>query len=88
MDVESRRKRLVYRATHRGTKESDVLVGGYFTTAAPALDPARFDEAERLLDVSDADLMDWLMERKAAPAEWSGTLFDDLLAHARARRAV
>ncbi|MCB2107563.1 MAG: succinate dehydrogenase assembly factor 2 [Rhodobacteraceae bacterium] len=87
MDTESRRKRLIYRATHRGTKESDALVGGFYREAVPALDPADFDEAERLLDESDADLLDWLMGRKPVPAAWSGTIFDRLHAYARSRGA-
>ena len=88
MDTETRRKRLIYRATHRGTKESDALVGGFFAAVAPALAAEKFDEAERLLDESDADLLDWLMGRSPVPDSWIGTIFDDLHAYARARGAA
>ena len=43
-----RRKRILYRATHRGTKESDAIIGGYFTGAIAGLPDDKLDEAERV----------------------------------------
>ena len=83
--MDDRRKRLIYRATHRGTKETDLIVGGYFTAAAADLSEAQVDEAEALLEESDLDLLDWIIGREPVPARWQGTIFDDLLAHHRAR---
>ncbi len=77
MDV--RRKRILYRATHRGTKESDAVVGGYFRQNVADLPDELLDEADELLDVADADLMDWFMGRAPVPARWVGSLFDDVL---------
>lgn len=82
--MDDRRKRILYRATHRGTKEADFVVGGFFTETAAQLPDAKLDEADTLLDVSDLDLMDWLMGRLPVPDAWKGTLFDDLLAYYRA----
>lgn len=81
LDDSARRRRLLYRATHRGTKEADHMVGGFFTAAVADLDPALFDEAERLLDVADLDLVDWLLGRKPVPPEWRDSLFDRLAAY-------
>ena len=83
LDTESRRKRILYRATHRGTKEADVMVGGFFAATIADIDPASFDEAERLLDVNDPDLVDWLLGRTEVPREWRGTMFDRLDAYVR-----
>jgi antitoxin CptB len=85
--MDDRRKRLLYRATHRGTKESDAIVGGYFAEAAATLSDARVVEAEALLEESDLDLVDWIMGRQPLPDRWRGTVFDDLMAHYRARSA-
>ncbi len=82
--MNDRQKRILYRATHRGTKEADFVVGGFFREHAAGLPAEKLDEADALLDVPDLDLMDWLMGRLPVPAEWNGTLFDDLLAHYRA----
>ena len=79
--MEDRRKRILYRATHRGTKEADFVVGGFFRETAAAIPDAKLDEADALLDVADLDLMDWLMGRLSVPEIWRGTLFDQLLAH-------
>ena len=79
--MDDRRKRILYRATHRGTKEADFVVGGFFRAAAARIPDSKLDEADALLDVQDLDLMDWLMGRLPVPEIWNGTLFDDLLAH-------
>lgn len=82
--MDDRRKRILYRATHRGTKEADFVVGGFFRENAASIPDAKLDEADALLDVADLDLMDWLMGRLPTPEIWNGSLFDDLLAHYRA----
>ena len=81
--MDPRRKRLVYRATHRGTKEADLIVGGFFSEAAASLAETRLDEAEALLEEADPDLMDWVFGRKAVPDRWQGTLMDDVIAYGR-----
>jgi len=81
LDEPARRRRLLYRATHRGTKEADHMVGGFFAACVDQLAPSQFEEAERLLDVSDLDLVEWLLGRKPVPAEWQGTLYDQLAAY-------
>lgn len=82
--TDPRRKRILYRATHRGTKESDAIVGGYFTTAAATLPEEKLCEAEELLEIPDLDLLDWIMGRQAPPGRWQGTLLDDIVAFYRA----
>ena len=79
--LDNRRKRILYRATHRGTKEADFVVGGFFRVAAADIPDTKLDEADALLDVPDLDLLDWLMGRLSVPEIWRGTLFDQLLAH-------
>jgi antitoxin CptB len=85
--MDDRRKRLLYRATHRGTKEADLMIGGFFSAAVARLSEAQIAEAERLLEENDLDILDWLAGRAAVPDRWRGTLFDDLVAHYRAARA-
>ena len=79
--MDDRRKRILYRATHRGTKEADFVVGGFFRETAAAIPDAKLDEADALLDVADLDLMDCLMGRLPVPDDWRGTLFDQLLVY-------
>ncbi len=81
-----RRKRLLYRATHRGTKEADVIIGGFFLDNAAHLGEERLDEAEEFLEVSDLDLVEWIMGRKPIPVRWKDTILDDVLAWKRRRQ--
>jgi antitoxin CptB len=66
--MDDRRKRLLYRATHRGTREADRLVGGFAQAHLEGLNAADLDRFEALLEESDVDLVDWLMGRGVAPA--------------------
>ena len=79
--TDPRRKRILYRATHRGTKESDAIIGGFFTEAAASLPDDKLDEADALLDEADLDLIDWIWGRQPVPDRWRNTLFDQVLAY-------
>jgi len=67
--VDSRRRRLLYRATHRGTKENDVLIGGFVARRISLFSGAEIDALERLLELPENDLADWLTGRRAIPPE-------------------
>lgn len=60
MDREIQRKRLKYRATHRGTKEADAILGGFVEARIADLSDDQLDALEALLDCSDPDISDWL----------------------------
>ncbi len=59
-DVETRLKRLRMRAWRRGTREMDLLLGGYVDAAAEGLDAAGLDALEALLAEEDPALYAWL----------------------------
>lgn len=67
MDRDIQRKRLKYRATHRGTKEADALVGGFVEDRLEVLSESELDSLESLLDCTDPDILDWLMNRQPLP---------------------
>jgi len=67
--AEIRRKRLLYQSGHRGTKESDLLLGAFAAAHLQDFGPAELDRFEALLDESDNDLFDWISGRAAPPAE-------------------
>jgi antitoxin CptB len=67
-DIDTRRKRLLYRAWHRGTREADLLLGSFAESCLTRLDAARLDQFESLLECPDADLFDWIAGRLAPPA--------------------
>ena len=65
-----RRKRLLFRSWHRGTREADLLLGSFAEANLTAFDEGGLDRYEALLECSDADLLDWIAGRTAPPAEY------------------
>jgi antitoxin CptB len=65
--LDTRRRRLLFRATHRGTHENDLMIGGFVRANLAAFGAEDFDELEALLDLSDTDLADWLTGRRPIP---------------------
>lgn len=86
--TDPRRKKLLYRAMHRGTKEADVIIGGFFQERLATLSDDRLAEAEEFLELLDLDVLDWIMGRQPIPERWQGSLLDDLLAWQRAREGA
>jgi antitoxin CptB len=68
-DLDRRRKRLLYQANHRGTQESDLVIGGFARERLTGFDAADLDRFEALIGVTDADLMDWISGRAEPPLE-------------------
>ena len=73
--LDIRRKRLLFRSWHRGTKEIDLLVGSFAERHLAAFSAAEIDRYEALLDNDDGDLFDWITGRAPPPPECD----DDIL---------
>jgi len=66
---EIRHKRLLFRSWHRGTRESDLILGRFADAYLTGFDEAQLDRYEALLDCPDADIFDWVCGRAAPPLE-------------------
>lgn len=80
MTDDVRRKRVLYRACHRGFKEADLLLGGFARARLADMSAAELDAFEALLALPDPDLFAWIKGGAAAPAELEGPLLDALRA--------
>jgi len=67
--IDARRRRLLYRATHRGTYENDILLGGFVRGHINAMRESELAALEALLELPENDLADWLPGRLPIPAE-------------------
>jgi antitoxin CptB len=67
--IEIRRKRLLFRSWHRGTREADLLLGPFAERHLSSLTPRQLDRFEALLEENDAVLYDWITGREAPPPE-------------------
>ena len=63
-----RRKRLLFRAWHRGTREADLILGSFADAHLARFDETRLAEFAALLECPDAELFDWITGRAAPPA--------------------
>jgi antitoxin CptB len=69
-----RLKRLHYRAHHRGTKEADMLIGGFFDARHAAWNEAQIAWFEALMDEEDVDIMGWAIGTIPVPAYIDGDM--------------
>jgi antitoxin CptB len=63
-DLDMRRRRAQFRASHRGTKEMDWLLGRFAEARLAGMDETALAEFERLLALPDPDLETWIMNRE------------------------
>jgi antitoxin CptB len=68
-DSDVRRRRLLFRSWHRGTQESDLILGSFAETSLKGFDSTQLDRFEALLDCDDTDLFDWMFGGSAPPPE-------------------
>lgn len=68
-DLETRRKRLLYRSVYRGNKENDILLGQFARAHIAEFDSAELDQYERLLAVGDNEIFDWVTGQAEIPPE-------------------
>ncbi len=82
--LDDRRKRLLFRCWHRGTREMDLILGRFADAEIADLSDGDMAELERLLEVPDPDLYAALTGEKPLDPEYASALFDRI----KARRAV
>lgn len=85
-DLDTRRKRLRYRAARTGTRETDILLGEFVSRQGDRMTPEDVTQAERLLRASDADIANWVSGRTPVPAEFDTPFMSRLKRAAMARR--
>jgi antitoxin CptB len=76
MDRDIRLKRLRFRAWHRGTKEADLLIGGFFDAFAADWNEKEIAWYEALMDEEDVEIMGWAIGTIHVPARWHGPLME------------
>ncbi|MBX6367347.1 MAG: succinate dehydrogenase assembly factor 2 [Rhodospirillales bacterium] len=80
-DLGVRRKRLLFRASHRGTKEADLLIGTFAERHLATMSPGELDAFESLLQHEDAKLVRWITGQAEPPPEVDPSLMARLRSH-------
>jgi antitoxin CptB len=76
-----RRKRLLWRATHRGIKEMDLILGGYVTRNIASFTSAELDQLEVIMDLPDQNMLSWATRTEPVPPEHASSLLLQILGH-------
>ncbi len=66
--LDARQRRMLFRSSHRGMRETDLLLGAFARRHLEALSEAQLQRFEALLEESDNDLFDWITGKKTMPA--------------------
>ena len=74
--LDERRKRLLFRCWHRGTREMDLILGRFADAEIASLSDDELSQLEHLIDVPDQDLYAAVSGQAALPAEYATGLFD------------
>ncbi len=83
-DLSPRRRKILYHAWHRGTRELDLLLGRFADAAVGGLTEAELDEFEALLEIDDRELLGWILGKAPVPDTAPKSIFVKVLAFARA----
>ena len=67
---------LRYRAWHRGTREADMMIGGFFDAHHAGWDEHESALFAALLCETDVDIMAWGIGTQPVPERYSGSMMD------------
>lgn len=82
-DLDPRRRKILFRAWHRGMREMDLIMGRFADAEIGGLSEAELDEFERLIEVLDRDLLSWVTGEAGVPENYDSEVFRRLKAFHR-----
>jgi antitoxin CptB len=78
-----RRRRLVFRAWHRGMREVDLLLGRFADARVAEMSEANLASFEALLDLPDPKILAWITGEEDVPREHESGFVRELIAFHR-----
>jgi antitoxin CptB len=79
-DLDVRRRQVLFRAWHRGMREMDLIMGRFADAHIGTLSDEELAEFERLIEVTDRDLLGWITGEIETPQNYDTPLFQRLKA--------
>ena len=76
--MDARRRRLLFRSWHRGIREMDIVYGRFADANIAGLSDAELDDYERLLELPDQQVFEWVSGAQMLPAGYDTALFKRL----------
>lgn len=76
--LENTRRKLIFRADHRGTKEMDLLMGGFAKKHVPDFNEDELAQFEELLQENDPNLYNWITGKEEPPEHVQCAVYERL----------
>ncbi len=73
--LDVRRRRILFRAWHRGTREMDLMMGQFADASLRELSEDDLADLEALMEVPDRDVFSWLSGELALPGNYDTPVF-------------
>jgi antitoxin CptB len=86
--LDPRRKAMMFRAWHRGTKELDIILGSFADQHLASMSDDELEAFEDLMQVPEPDLYNWISGREPLPNNYQGPLVQQIIAFHRKGGAV
>lgn len=80
-----RRRQLLFRSWHRGTRELDLLLGSFADKYLPSFTSSELDEYEQIIEQSDPDLYDWIVNGESIQQFQLNNVLNLLIKHSNNR---
>ncbi len=78
MDTKHRKKRMLFRAWHRGFKEMDLILGCFADRRLTDMTPDELDQFEAILDAEDTPLYQWITGKDKMPPEFDNPIMAEI----------
>lgn len=78
--LDQRQRRLLFRSWHRGIREMDLVYGRFADAQITALSKAELEDLEKLLELRDQQVFDWIFGAQPLDPDYDTPLFRRLLA--------
>jgi antitoxin CptB len=85
---DNRIRRLIYRSSYTGTKETDTLLGAFAREVLPALSDDHLDLYEDLLEYGDPAIWSWVSGQAEVPANVKNAVLDRLIIWCQDRKPL
>lgn len=79
--LDPRRRRILFRAWHRGIREMDLVLGSFCDAEIAALTGTELDALEAIMDHSDGELLKWVTGERPVPDAFDTPLFRRIAAY-------
>ena len=84
-NLDDRRRKILFRAWHRGIREMDIVLGQFADEQLEKLTDDEMREFETVLEINDRDLLQWVTGEKPVPADIDTPFFRRLSDYGKIR---